>query len=169
MKHAAYLLVIISALACTNPFAPRLTDTDLNATAFLTEQKEPIDVLTNFRYAYTFKDSLIYSEVLDSSFLFISKNYSTSPPTDIVWGRDEDLQTTAALFRHFNTLELNWGGVLIDRPGADSLNWEIKITFQLTLDGGREIPPLKGEALFEFLRHNDGVWRISRWDDLSSF
>jgi hypothetical protein len=60
-------------------------------------------------------------------------------------------------------LELNWGGIL------DSSYDEIKITFQLTLDGGRKIPTIKGEALFNFVRNSKEIWKISRWKDLSSF
>ncbi len=163
------LLFFIFLFGCSNPFAPALTESDLKVTAILTEQLSPQDVLTNFRYAYTFKDSLIYSELLDSTFLFISTNYSTSPPTDINWGRDVDLKTTAGLFRHFNTLELFWGAILLENYRSDSTLSEIKITFQLTLDGGREIPTLKGEALFNFARRNKGIWKITRWEDLSSF
>ena len=125
--------------------------------------------MTNFRYAYIFKDSLIYSDVLDSSFIFISKNYSSTPPTDINWGRDIDIKTTVGLFNHFNVLELNWGSQ--PEPELDSTSYEyvLKTTFQLTLDGGREIPTIKGEAWFTFKRNQSNVWKISRWEDLSSF
>jgi hypothetical protein len=159
---------LIFLIACENPFAPRLTDiADLTST-IITDQKTPEDVLTNFRYAYVFKDSLIYSDLLDSNFKFISKNYSTTPPTDIYWGRDVDIKTTMGLFRHFQTLELNWGAILVDEA-TDSIQRELKITFQLTLDGGREIPTIKGEALFNFHKKKSGIWKIIRWDDLSSF
>ena len=154
-------------LSC-NPFAPELIESGPQS-SIITGQKTPDDVLTNFRYAYVFKDSLIYSDVLDSSFLFISKNYSSTPPTDINWGRDVDIKTTVGLFKHFNVLELNWGGKLYEGYMADSNHYEIKITFQLTLDGGREIPTVKGEALFNFKQNSSDIWKIIRWEDLSSF
>jgi hypothetical protein len=75
MKHHFLFLAIILVLVSCNPFAPSLTDKESNNSK-ITQQKTPRDVLTNFRYAYVFKDSLVYSDVLDSSFQFISKNYS---------------------------------------------------------------------------------------------
>ena len=153
MNYRIALISIVVVIFSCNPFAPSLTDGGPNSST-ITAQKTPTEVLTNFRYAYVFKDSLVYSDVLDSSFQFISKNYSTSPPTNINWGRDVDLLTTTRLFRHFNVLELEWGSNLSEsRDSAvdDSLLSEIKITFQLTLDGGRDIPTIKGEALFNFI------------------
>ena len=168
MQNKITFLIIVFLLIGCNPFAPELIESG-HQSAIITDQKTPDEVLTNFRYAYIFKDSLIYSDVLDSSFLFISKNYSSTPPTDINWGRDIDIKTTVGLFNHFNVLELNWGGKLFEGYIGDSTFYEIKTTFQLTLDGGREIPTIKGEALFNFKRNQSKVWRISRWEDLSSF
>jgi len=167
-----FTVFIISAvvLGC-NPFAPGLSDEGSRHDE-ITTQRTPRDVLTNFRYAYVYKDSLVYSDILDSAFQFISKNYGTSPPTNINWGRDIDILTTARLFRHFDLLELEWGSILsknLPISRLDSNLSEIKITFQLTLDGGREIPTIKGEALFNFIRNPDGIWKITRWEDLSSF
>jgi len=171
MKHITKLLFIVFVLASCNPFAPSLTEGGSHSNT-ITKQKTPRDVLTNFRYAYVFKDSLVYSDVLDSSFQFISKNYGTSPPTNINWGRDVDIRTTTRLFRHFEFLELEWGAVLSKyshKIQSDSLSSEMKITFQLTLDSGRDIPTIKGEALFNFIKNSDGIWKITRWEDLSSF
>ena len=163
----SFVLLLIFLLGC-NPFAPELIESGPRS-AIITGQRTPDEVLTNFRYAYVFKDSLIYSDVLDSSFLFISKNYGSTPPTDINWGRDVDIKATVGLFRHFDVLELNWGGKLSEGFISDSTFYEIKITFQLTLDGGRDIPTVKGEALFNFKRNRSEVWKNSRWEDLSSF
>ncbi len=171
MKLFVKVIPIIFIVLSCNPFAPSLTDGESNSST-ITQQKTPRDVLTNFRYAYVFKDSLVYSDVLDSSFQFISKNYGTSPPTNINWGRDVDIITTTRLFRHFDFLELEWGANLskiVNKTKNDSLSSEIKITFQLTLDGGRDIPTIKGEALFNFIKNSDGIWKITRWEDLSSF
>ena len=166
-KRLIPLLVSIFIFGC-NPFAPDLIDSGTQS-GFITGQKTPDEVLTNFKYAYNLQDSLTYSDVLDSSFIFISKNYSTTPPTDINWGRDVDIKATAGLFRHFNVLELNWGTKLAEGYLSDSTLYEIKITFQLTLDGGSEIPTVKGEALFNFKQNTSEVWKITRWEDLSSF
>jgi hypothetical protein len=163
----SFLLPIFFIICCVNPFAPGLTDAGQQNSSIITAQLSPEEVLTNFRYAYIFKDSLIYSDVLDSNFQFISKNYGTSPPTNINWGRDVDMKTTVGLFRHFQVLELDWGGTLLNEIYQDSSL--VKITFQLTLDGGRDIPTIRGEALFSFRRDKSEIWKITRWEDLSSF
>ncbi len=168
--YIVFLALILSGCI----FAPGLTDDDIDSSDIVTRQETPWDVLANFRYAYKFADSLIYSDVLDSSFIFISKNYATSPPTDIIWGRDVDIKTTMGMLRHFNVVELAW------REGWDNpdnydfvdstkINIKTTVTFQLTLDGGREVPTIKGEAFFEFAPRNQKLWRIVRWEDLSSF
>ncbi len=169
MNNKLPILIIFLFIGCINPFAPKLVDGDLLSSSFLTDQKSPQDVLTNFRYAYIFKDSLIYSEIIDSSFTFISTNYSTTPPTPINWGRDDDLRATAKMFRHIRDINLTWGDTLSSK--IDSVEAELKLIFTLTItfDDGSEIPTLKGEALFNFKRKKTGKWQIVRWEDLSSF
>jgi hypothetical protein len=161
------ILFIIFFYAC-NPFAPPyITEDDGTDLNDLYNQKNPSDVLTKFQYTYTFKDSIMYSDMLDSSFIFISKNYNTSPPTTIKWGRDTDIKTTIGLFKHFNVIELVWGDTLYYTQ--DSLNAEINISFQLTFDGGREFPTIIGESLFYFIKKSNQNWLITRWEDRSSF
>ncbi len=162
-----YLLFGIYWTSCI--FAPDLREGE--GSFIIKTQTSPMSVLSNFQSAYVFKDSLLYSDTLDSGFIFISKNYATSPPSDIIWGRDVDIRTTVRLFRHFNDLELTWG-----ESWRDSLSYTIRddsastrVTFQLTLDSGTKIPTIKGEADFIFRRGAKGIWRIRRWDDLSTF
>ena len=161
------LIFIILFNAC-NPFAPPyISEEDSIDSRDLYSQKNPHDVLTKFQYTYTFKDSIMYSDILDSSFIFISNNYNTSPPTTIKWGRDTDIKTTIGLFKHFKVIELLWGDTLY--YSQDTLNAEINISFQLTFDGGREFPTITGEALFYFLKKHNQQWFITRWEDKSSF
>ena len=82
---------------CLNPFAPKIENTpDVNL--LITEQKSVDDVLQNFKLAYFFRDSLLYSDLLDSSFIFIyyDPNVETSGRF-VNWGRDTDLRTTGRL------------------------------------------------------------------------
>lgn len=167
MSNKLFILIVILLFSCTNPFAPKLVNQSLLTSSFLTEQKSPQDVLTNFRYAYIFKDSLIYSEIIDSSFIFTYINYSTTPIIPVSWGRDDDLRTTAKLFRHFRDIKLTWGNVLYSTIKDDQA--EIKLTFTLTFEDGTEIPTLKGEAIFNFVRKKTGKWTIIRWQDEGSF
>lgn len=165
-----FIFLLILLAGCFNPFAPQLTDSDLNSQLILTDQKSPEEVLVNFSFAYNFKDSLVYSDLLDSSFLFISNDYSTDPVTNLTWGRDIDIRTTVKLFRHFQTLDLVWGrntseGFL----DGDSSAFELEKNFQLTIDGGNDFPTINGSALFYFVKKSNGVWKINRWEDKSTF
>jgi hypothetical protein len=167
-KKATAVLLLLFLVGC-NPFAPELIESGPQS-AIITGQRTPDEVLTNFRFAYVLQDSLVYSDLLDSSFIFISKNYGSTPPTDINWGRDVDIRATVGLFRNFDVLELNWGGKLSEGFGADSTLYEIKITFQLGFISSVEsVPTIKGEAFFNFKRNPSGIWKITRWEDLSSF
>lgn len=159
-----------------NPFAPSLTSNKQGNQLILTEQKTAEDVLINFSYAYNFKDSLVYSDLLDSSFLFISKNFATDPVTNLTWGRDVDIKTTAGLFRHFQTINLVWDGTIFPHfLNEEKTEKEITKTFKLTLDGGAEVPTITGTALFVFRKRiinppdTSGIWKITRWEDRSSF
>lgn len=170
------LIFTLLLFGCVNPFAPALTDNPGGKNLILTEQKTPEQVLVNFQYAYNFKDSLVYADLLDSSFLFISKNFATDPVTDITWGRDVDIKTTVGLFKHFQTLNLVWEGTVYSRfLNEEQTLKEIKKNFKLTIDGGITIAPIGGEALFIFKKRllhppdTTSIWRIVRWEDLSSF
>jgi hypothetical protein len=171
-----YLLLITLISSCNNPFAPGLTDKDPNANMLLTEQRTAEEVLINFSYAYNFKDSLIYADLLDSTFNFSYTNFGTDPITQDHWGRDVDIKTTMGMFRHFQTINLVWDGTLDSRfTNSDSTEKTIWKSFKLTLDGGLEISTLSGEAIFTFkkkflnLPDTTGTWKITSWIDKSKF
>lgn len=175
MKPCLFTILVITLYlsSCENPFAPALADENASHSHLITQQKTPQEVLTNFRYAYTFKDSLVYSEVLDSTFLFKSIDYNVYPPTPIEWGRDIELRTTGGMFRYFRTLDVVWNTLSFpdtispppDSPEFTGYVIEHHITFTLTLDGGRAIPPLNGEVLFQFTQRGQKYY-ISFWEDL---
>jgi hypothetical protein len=159
-----------------SPFAPELTKGEGSENFILTDQTSTGGVFKNFSYAYNFKDSLVYSDLLDSSFIFISKNYTTTPITNLTWGKYVDIRTTVGLFRHFQTLDLVWDGTISDIELDDNGSMrEQKKTFRLTFDGGNDFPSIDGEALFVLKRKERSIkdttkiWVITRWEDLSSF
>lgn len=159
---ALLLLAILFFLSCRNPFAPSLADENTPHSRLITQQRTPEEVLDNFRYAYTFKDSLVYSEILDSTFIFKSVDYNEYPPQPIEWGRDIELRTTGRMFRYFSTLDVVFNSIIpLD---TTIISPEYKITFTLTLDGGRSIPPLNGEVLFQFILRGKKYY-ISLWED----
>ena len=164
----AFITFIFLLQSCTNPFAPAKADSDASSSNLLTEQRNPDEVLTNFKFAYTFKDSLVYSELFDSSFVFLSMDYYEAPPVPIQWGRDLELKTTARMFRFFNTLDLTFNVIGRDTSEYDANNSPTRIqqeiTFTLALDGGAAIPILDGDVTFVYVRRG-AKWLISYWED----
>lgn len=151
---------------CFNPFAPEL-DEDFDLSNVITDQQTPEEVLQNFRYAYTFKDSLLYSDVLDESFVFEFFDPNLEPTGGFrTWGRDIDLKATGRLFRAFDVIDLIWLNTIFSESEGE---FERRfITFNLNLSGAESIFLLQGTAIFTFKRsEDDEKWRIVRWKDES--
>ncbi|MCF7825710.1 MAG: hypothetical protein K9M55_00590 [Candidatus Marinimicrobia bacterium] len=160
------LLGLATLQGCWNPFAPTegLLEGDISLS--LTEQRSPEEVLQNFRYAYIYRDSLVYSDLFDTSFVFLYFDPEIGGVGGYdYWGRDTELRTTARLFRAFDHFTLIWNATI----ATDSLavnKRSLTKTFDLTIGG--EIF-LSGNAVFDFISDPEGVWRISRWQDESFF
>ncbi|MFQ5584585.1 MAG: hypothetical protein ACE5GL_09145, partial [Calditrichia bacterium] len=156
-----FFAAILLVSSCTNPFAPARADSNAPSSNLLTLRETPQDVLTNFVFAYNFKDSLVYSEIIDTNFVFLSQDFNQSPPVPIQWGRDLELRTTARMFNFFNTLDLSFNTPIYQRVTRDDTlqispdliiekEIEMKLTFTLTLDGGKSIPTLNHEVIYVF-------------------
>ena len=157
------LLMLI--YGCFNPFAPKL-DNSSGQDIVLTEQKTPDDVLKNFIYSYTFKDSLVYANLLDSSFVFVYFDPDLGGSGRFVsWGRNVDLKTTGQLFRNFDTITLTWNTTIYEEVKETTA--ELSKTLQLSLFGPAGEYSFSGSAIFNFRLCNDGRWRITRWKDES--
>jgi hypothetical protein len=166
------VLIIISANCfqcnCFNPFAPKLQGS-LPFDQLITEQKTPEDVLLNFKYAYTFKDSSLYSNLLDSSFVFVyfDPNYETSGRL-VSWGRDVDLLTTGRLFRKVSYIDLIWQSTILISNEPNDV--QLLKTFHLSLINQDEMINISGNAIFSFKKNlKDSKWRITRWKDESDY
>jgi hypothetical protein len=157
-------------IECFNPFAPKLDN--LNAPSIvITAQRSPDDVLQNFVYAYTFKDSLVYADILDSSFVFVYFDPNIESSGRFVsWGRDVDLKTTGRLFKRYETITLTWNSTIYaDTTFVDTTMTEIELskTLQLNLFGKNDEYSFSGSAVFNFKPCEDKKWRITRWKDES--
>lgn len=160
------VLLYVFILGCVNPFAPRLTTSLETEDYIVTPQKTPGETLQNFKVAYTFRDSLLYSNLLDTAFLFVYFDPAEETSGSFVsWGREVDLVTTGRLFRHFHVVDLVWNTTLYEQQAEET--GEIGRGFNLTLVGESGDYKLSGVALFSFRRCNDGKWRITRWKDES--
>jgi len=163
------LFIIISFLIfiyCFNPFAPKI-DQSGGESLVITEQQSPEEVLQNFVYAYTFKDSLVYANLLDSSFVFVYFDPNLGSSGRFVsWGRDVDLRTTGRLFKNFETITLIWNTTIYQIENDNTA--EHSKTLQLNLFGKSGDFNLSGNAIFNFkLSPYDKKWRITRWKDES--
>jgi hypothetical protein len=167
-KREKYIVIALLPLllACVNPFAPKI-DRTVDTSLVVTEQRTPDEVLQNFVYAYTFKDSLVYADLLDSSFVFVYFDPNLGSSGRFVsWGRDVDLKTTGRLFRNFDTISLTLNTTVYQILEDDKA--ELSKTLMLSLFGNRGDFVLTGTAIFNFIKSSyDGKWRITRWKDES--
>jgi hypothetical protein len=163
-KYSIFLFILL--LGCFNPFAPKIEHSPENELV-LTEQQTPEEVLQNFAYAYTFKDSLIYADLLDSSFVFVYFDPNIDNSGRFVsWGRDVDLKTTGRLFKSFQTITLTWNKTIYTIEYEDGV--ELSKTLNLTLYGPAGDYTLTGNAIFNMRQSPyDNKWRITRWKDES--
>jgi hypothetical protein len=162
---ALLLLGLGNVLSCLNPFAPALDEGNLIGEV-VTPQSTPEEVLTNFRYAYTFRDSLLYADVLDSAFVFQYTDYEQSPPAPDSWTREVDLLTTGRLLRSFDIINLEWLDTIYSlREGEDEI---LAKSFRLDLSSADFGFSAAGFAIFTFRQNpSDRKWRIARWVDQS--
>ena len=152
---------------CVNPFSPRV-EKEIEGAPFITEQASPEELFQNFRYAYTFRDSLLYADLLDSAFVFefFDPSLGTSGAFD-VWGKEVELKTTGRLLAIFSSIELIWMKIFFE---SDAENGSKKIfrDFRLRLTNSETNITVQGAALFTLVKNTDGKWRIRRWIDESN-
>ena len=161
-----FIGVVFIMSGCFNPYAPELTDMLETSDLIVTSQKSPEEVLQNFKVAYTFRDSLLYSDVIDTSFLFVYFNPNEGSSGRFVsWGREEDLTTTGRHLRHFQVIDLVWNATLYEIQAEDT--GELSKGFNLTLVGDDIDYQVSGRAVFSFRKCQDEKWRITRWKDES--
>jgi hypothetical protein len=161
-----FIVVSSMTLSCWNPFAPKLTTTLDTEDYVVTQQETPSEVLQNFKIAYAFKDSLLYSDVIDSAFLFVYYDPDEGASGQFIsWDRDVDLKTTGKMFRHFQIVDLVWNATLYEREDEESA--ELNKGFTLSLVSDESDFHVTGKALFSFRKCQDTKWRITRWKDES--
>ncbi|MDZ7331157.1 MAG: hypothetical protein ONB13_03610 [candidate division KSB1 bacterium] len=164
------LIIGVVLLGCFNPFAPKLEDAG-RPDLIITEQLTPAQALQNFQYSYVFKDSILYAQLLDSSFVFIYFDPDQEPSGRFVsWGRDVDLRTTGRLFRNFNIIDLVWNSTILDTIYESNgvMQAESIRSFNLSLIRANETINIKGMAIFNLKKASlDNKWRITLWKDES--
>ena len=96
--------------SCVNPFAPSIDENLGSNEGLISNQTDIGGVFQNFQYAYTFKDTLIYRQVLDKSFTFTYRDYDLG--ADVSWGRDDEMKVTYGLFQNSQRLDLIWNNIV---------------------------------------------------------
>ena len=152
-------------LSCVNPFAPRL-DTDLGSEgSLISDQKNIEGVFQNLQYAYTFKDTSIYGELLDNEFTFTYRDYERE--VDIAWGREDEMRVTYGLFNNSERLDLIWNNIVAITSDSNNVvrSFNLTITFNPT-----DIVFVDGKVNLQLEKEQvTGKWKILTWIDESNF
>ena len=150
--------IAIVSLNCTNPFAPKLGEPGGTS---VPDAGTIGGMLELFKYAYNTKDSLIYSTLLDSSFVF--QYYDSENSIYDQWYRTSDLKATGGLFRSFNIIDLYWYNIpstLWTIDTSDS-TVDFKAYFNLSLDN----TVVTGFARFDCYKKAGSTFKITAWHD----
>ncbi len=163
----AMLIVILGVLnSCVNPFAPKLEESD-SGLSILGKQNTVDGFFRNFKYAYQFKDTLVYGKLLADDFTFIFRDYSLG--IDKSWGRQEEMLSTCGLFQGSNSADLNWNEAV--QSIGDSLLLDISRSFSLTIEiNPTDIIRIYGRANLRLKRNSpDDDWKMIIWRDESNY
>lgn len=169
MTAVKKILPMVLLMTSCNPFAPAL-DQSLDAGFSILGDPTTVDgVFQNMRYAYTFRDTSIYGQLLNGDFNFVYRDYDRG--VDVTWGRDEEMRTTYGLFQNVQRLDLVWNNVVT--LSSDSLNTLTSVTrnFNLTVTfNPSDIIRVDGYANLTLSRvRSQDAWRLIRWRDESNF
>jgi hypothetical protein len=152
--------------SCTNPFAPKLGDSQDDTTP-ISDQTTIEGLFQNFQYAYSFKDTLIYSNLISSDFTFTYRDYEQG--YDVNWGRDEEMRTTNGLFESAQRLDLIWNNIVLST--IDSLNANIVRSFNLNITfNPTDVVRIDGRVNVSLEQDpSTKIWHMTRWIDESNF
>jgi len=163
------LIVVVFAFgvySCVNPFAPAL-NRDANEFGVLGDTRNIDGIFTNWRYAYIFKDTLVYGELLDPEFNFVFRNYDVG--VERTWGREDEMILTSRLFLAAKTIDLIWNESIASF--GDSLEQDISRGFSLQINfSAEDVVRIQGRAALKLTRRDPKEsWKIIKWVDESNF
>lgn len=161
-----FLTLSLMLHAGCNPFAPAL-DSDLSPESTLLGDQHTVEgVFQNIQYAYTYRDTLIYGNLLHPDFQF--RYFNSERGTDVAFNRDEEMRITWNLFRGADQIDLQWNS--IHSMDGDSVlvkvtrGYNLRITLQ-----ANETFVIEGLATLRLTRDQPtDVWRIRLWRDDSN-
>ncbi len=158
-----FIVILLLSFGCTNPFAPALDRSPSTGDGIISDQKNIDGVFKNLQYAYAFKDTLIYSGLLNEKFNFTYRDYDLG--ADISWGKEEEMKVTYGLFQNSQRLDLIWNNIVTITEDSTRIirGFNLTITFNPT-----DIIYIDGKVNLE-LKKRDSKWEILRWIDESNF
>lgn len=165
LKKILPLLISFTILGCTNPFAPKLDESLGSESSLISDQSTIEGLFQNLQYAYTFKDTTIYGELLSEDFTFTYRDYERE--VDLAWGREDEMRVTYGLFNNSERLDLIWNNIVAISNDSTNVvrSFNLTITFNPTdvifIDGKVNLQLEKSED------HNK--WQIITWIDESNF
>lgn len=164
----ALLVLIAVGSGCDNPFAPRL-QADLSPVgSTLGDQHTVEGVFQRISYAYNYRDTLIYGDLLDSVFQF--RYYNPERTSDVVYNRDEEMRVTSNLFSGVDQLGLQWNEIISQDGDQLQLDITRSYTLNIVLSGTIDVFRIDGRATLRLVRPtNNDTWHIRTWRDDSSF
>jgi hypothetical protein len=147
-----------------NPFAPELDVNLGSGNSLITDQKTIDGVFQNFQYAYSFRDTLIYSQLLNREFTFSYRDYDLG--ADISWGRDEEMRVSNGMFQNTQRLDLIWNNIISMTSDSTHIirSFNLTITFNPT-----DIIFIDGRANLTLQKDINLKWKIIHWIDESNF
>ena len=156
-------MVLVTLNSCVNPFAPKIDDSIGTAKGLISDQLNVEGVFQNFHYAYAFKDTLIYSKLLQKDFSFSYRDYDLG--ADVSWGRDEEMKVSSGLFQNAQRLDLVWNNINSISGDSSKIvrSFNLTVTFNPT-----DIIYIDGRVNLTLIKE-DNKWKILRWIDESNF
>lgn len=165
-KIKYFFVILIFFIGCKNPFSPGF-DENPGSVPTLSDLTTIEGVFKNFQYAYTFKDTIIYGQLINPQFIFTYRDYDES--VDKSWGRDTEMRTTYGLFQNSQKLDLIWNNIILS--SIDSSSASIVRSFNLTIVfNPTDVQRITGRVnMFLEKNENSKKWSITRWLDESDF
>ncbi len=130
----------------------------------ISSQSNVEGVFQNLQYAYTFKDTLIYSQLLNKNFTFSYRDYDLG--VDVSWGRDEEMRVTHGLFYNAQRLDLIWNNIISMTMDSTRIirSFNLTVTFNPT-----DIIYIDGKVNLTLGKDISNSWKIIHWVDESNF
>ena len=169
MNRVFIIASIILLFSSCNPFAPGLDNSLSEGSSILGDPSTIDGIFQNMKYAYTFRDTTIYGQLLNSDFSFVYTDYDRG--VEVTWGRDEEMQTTRGLFMNVQRLDLVWNNIIAVSTDSMNLHASVSRNFNLTVTfNPGDVPRIDGYATLTLIRSDpQKPWQIIRWRDKSNF